>query len=60
MEAACAGSESFFFGIVGARNVAHELAHCVAVEIGWAEGMLGDKPPGWEDHEIQHCLSGII
>ena len=52
VEAGSAGDEAFGLGVVLALDEAHELVHEVAVEPGWAEGVLGDDPARREDGEV--------
>ena len=52
VQAGSAGNEAFGLGVVLAVDEAHELVHEVAVEPGWAEGVLGDDPAWGEDGEV--------
>jgi len=52
VQAGSSGDEAFGFGVVLAGDEAHELVHEVAMEPGWAEGVLGDDPAWGEDGEV--------
>ena len=52
MKAGSARQKALGLGVVLAVDEAHELIHHVAVEPGWAEGVLGNEPAGWEDGEV--------
>lgn len=60
MKAAGTWRETLFLGVIYSCDVAHEFTHCVSVEPGRSEGMLGNKPPGWKDHEIKDGLTWVV
>ena len=60
VQTCAAGDEASGFCVVDADNVAHELGHAVAVEVGWAEGGFGDEPAWREDDKVTHCRAGRI
>ena len=52
VQAGSAGDETFGFGVILAGDETHELVHEVAMEPGWAKGVLGDDPARGEDGEV--------
>lgn len=53
------GQETFLLAVVLAGDEAHELAHDVAVEVGRAEGVGGDRPAGREDDKVRQRGAGL-
>ena len=51
------GTKPLRLGVIGPVDEAHVLAHDIAVEIGLAEGALGDHPTRRKDHEIDSLPS---
>ena len=47
-------SKSISLAIVDTTDEAHELAHCVTVEVRWPERVFCDSPPRREDNKICH------
>ena len=60
VQAGTAWDEAFGLGVVFASDEAHELVHEVAVEPGWAEGVLGDDPARGEDGEVYIGCAGDL
>jgi len=60
VQAGAAGNETFRLGVVFASDEAHELVHEVAVEPGWAEGVLGDDPAWRKDSEVYVGSTGDL
>ena len=53
-------AEPFFFSIVGARDVPHELGHAIPVVVWRTEGILLNEPSRWENNEVESGLSGVV